>query len=236
MDKLLCFLAFTLMISEAGLTNQVEDSEKKLDITFISEGFNPRQLSKFLDNVREYSAYLLTFEPFRSRASQIAFHRVDNLETLECARKGRSVSCNHSSVHRQTYLAGVPADVAVVIVNTKWHCGSGDARLAVVCNDGGMGKETFVHEIGHSFGGLLDEYVRLKDEDSRAVSTGANCYPSAPAPGWQGVVELREYHRGCTFPHWYRSSENSIMRDLNAPFFNRLSQAILNEKLDLYIR
>lgn len=208
-----------------------------LDITFIGDNFlTASDLSQFHANVDLYSSHLLTYEPFRSRASQIYFHYVDNTSDLECrhdTNMARLIVCNESKVFQQVNNSGVPYDEVVVIVKDSQYGGSGGS-IAVSYN-GNYGSEVVVHELGHSFGRLKDEYVLY----SGGTSDGKvyrNCYNGIPpAAEWEGIVSSSEYFLGCQYSNRYRSSRESIMRVLEARYFNSISQKLLNQEFDYYV-
>ena len=135
---------------------------------------------------------------------------------------------------RQVTNAGTPFDKVLVIVNSPDYGGSGGA-IGVSYN-GEWGPRIFVHEFGHSFGGLEDEYVKYLGDGERDNKTHQNCFAGIPpALEWQGLVRLEDYRLGCAYPNWYSSSQNSIMSSIEFPFFNVISQDLLRKQLAFYV-
>ncbi len=117
-----------------------------------------------------------------------------------------------------------------------------------------------LHEFGHSFAGLLDEYnIGLKGLVQRVVdifrtrnccsrgSAGtmeqlarSNCETQFKSMISEDKYPLIDIYRGCSYSDWYRSSEHGIMKsNFNAPagkgkVFNEVSKHFIEEKLEAY--
>ena len=207
-----------------------------LDITFIGDDYlTAADLDIFHNDVNRFISHMLTYEPFRSRASQILFHYVDNTADLGChhdATITRLIVCNNSTVTTAVNKSGVPYDKIVVIVNDSVYGGSGGS-IAVSYN-GSSGPQVVAHEFGHSLGGLIDEY-NLYSGGTLDNNIHTNCYGgNPPASGWASLVAVADYALGCNYPTWYRSFPGSIMLSLSHPYFNAVSQVFLNRKLDFF--
>ena len=209
--------------------------QNTLDIVFIGNNYlTASDLNLFHQDVNFFIATLLSFEPFKSRASQIVFHYIDNTADLDCNNYGRIVICNDDTVVRLVNNSGVPYDKIMVIDNVNTYGGSG-GRIAVATNGPG-GSLVFVHEFGgHSFAELLDEYT-YGTRGGHDNLVHKNCYGgNPPAAEWSNIVPLDGYHLGCTNVDWYRSSETSIMMELDPTLrFNAVSQRLINKKLDFF--
>lgn len=208
-----------------------------LDVTFIGDNYTAADLSLFQQDVDRVLAHLLTYEPFASRASQLLFHRVDNTSVdLNCVHSptmDRLITCNDATVTATVNDAGAPYDKIIVLVNDPSYGGSGGS-IAVSYN-GASAPQVAVHEFGHAFGGLWDEYTLYGSNGVLDGTTRANCYAGIPpAAAWEGLVALADYATGCAYPNWSRSSACSIMLSLSCPAFNAVSQRELNVKLNVY--
>lgn len=207
-----------------------------LDIAFIGHGYTPEQLNIFHSDVNRFANSLTTYEPYKSRSSQIRFNYADNINDLGCYYDGRCIICNQSKVYEELNNKGVPYDSVYVIVNnyTYGGCAYLDSNMAFGYNGQENGKEVFVHELGHSFGGLWDEYSYSNNPEFDNL-THRNCYAgNPPANSWHNIVALKDYSLGCTHPNWYRSSYSSLMIRLDSKYFNTVSQNLLNQNLDFF--
>ncbi|MCF6524573.1 M64 family metallopeptidase [Streptomyces sp. JJ36] len=128
----------------------------------------------------------------------------------------------------QAYAARAPeADAVVAVGNTVKYGGAGYPSLATVAGGNSQAGRIAVHELGHSVGGLADEYYTPGtaysggEPDRPNVTTdpgGAKwaSYHGRPTPdgGTIGVFEGgHQYEHGI-----YRPSEDSLMRTLDKPF------------------
>jgi hypothetical protein len=203
-----------------------------LDIAFVADGYTAATMQQFRDDTARFSAALLTFEPFHSRASQIVFHAVENTTNLGCAYQGRLILCNTAAATSAVNSSGVSYDKIVVVVNNATYGGSGGA-IAMAYN-GSLGPSVFVHEFGHSLGGLLDEYVAYSG-GSNDGAVHKNCFAgSPPAAAWSGIVATSSYYLECNYPGWYRSTPDSLMRTLSAAYFNTVSRNALVAAINTY--
>lgn len=200
-----------------------------LDITFIGDDYQAGDLTLFHTNINEFVANMLTYEPFASRAHQLRINYVDNTSDLGCYVTGRLVLCNDALVTQAVNNAGAIYDKIFVIYNNSTYGGAG-GDIATAYN-GYWGSQIFVHEFGHSFVYLVDEYLA----NYPYARDDRNCYNGVPPnSGWAGIEGSVEYFVECNYGSYYRSSSNSIMRAIDARTFNAVSQKYLRDGLDYY--
>jgi hypothetical protein len=211
------------------LTHQLSSSPADtVNTVFIGDDYLESEMSKFHQDVDRFSSYLLTFEPFKTRKNQMAFAAIDNTEDLGCIRS-TYVTCDYEKVFSIVNQSEIPYDRIVVIWNNIYSGGS-SSNIAVVTNST-YGHRTFVHEFGHLFVGLTDEYVK----SCTGLNSSNNCYlGTPPRPEWEGLVSIDDYYLGCYCTNLYRSSETSIMRSTNAEYFNAVGKYFANKQIDDY--
>jgi hypothetical protein len=94
-------------------------------------------------------------------------------------------------------VAGVPADLLVILANTAKYGGGGIYGLWSTCAADSPGAQyVFVHELGHAFAGLGDEYyssdVTYKDHEAAGPEPWAPNVTALRDPGnlkWKDLVE-----------------------------------------------
>lgn len=152
--------------------------DKKVDIVVLAEGYQERDKQKFLDDVKRVSSYLFEEEPFRSEKEKFNIRAVFTPSVDE----GTDIPGEHiyknthfnsgfytfdlpryltTSDMKRVYDAAslVPYDQIYVLVNSERYGGGGFYNFVTVCTAGNeLTKEVFVHEFGHGFAGLGDEY------------------------------------------------------------------------------
>lgn len=215
------------------------DNNGLLDIVIIGDNYT--NMSTFQSDATKIANHLLTYVPFQARASDVYFHIVNNTTDLGCVYDqeiDRLLYCDFQKVEDRVNTAGVPNDTVHVLVNDSRYGGSG-GTIGVGYN-GEYAGPMFVHEsTGHTFGQLLDEYFASYDGpiDNQVhglSSNDGNCYAGQPpAAAWANIVSASEYRKGCYYANWYSSSQTSIMRDLTVTHFNKVSQGVLNRRLNL---
>jgi hypothetical protein len=150
----------------------------KVDIALLAEGYTRDEMEKFRRDAARLTEYLFSVEPFAS-------HRDDfNIWTVESVSDESGTDLPHRGVWRNTaadasfytfgidrYLTApnhtrlcelawnVPYDALYVLVNTDLYGGGGVYNFSALCSvDHRLSGDVFVHEFGHSFAGLADEY------------------------------------------------------------------------------
>lgn len=154
------------------------DSSEKVDFVFIAEGYTAEEKDKFFADARRFTESLFKTPPFDVRKSDFNVRAV----AVPSEESGTDISGN--GVFKNTALnsgyytfgierylttkdmrsikdavANVPCDAIYVLVNTDKYGGGGMYNnYAIGTADHPQTADIFVHELGHSFGGLADEY------------------------------------------------------------------------------
>ncbi|MDA1230756.1 MAG: M64 family metallo-endopeptidase [Planctomycetota bacterium] len=150
-----------------------------VDIVFLSEGYTDEELPKFRADVRRMADFLFSQHPYSDLKDRISIRAVFRASMESGAdeprkRQYRSTSLNSSfnifDLDRYLLIEGnhamhqmasqVPYDTIVVLVNTERYGGGGICLDYCVCTTGHAASPVvFLHEFGHSFANLADEYT-----------------------------------------------------------------------------
>jgi hypothetical protein len=241
------------------------DPANRVDIVILGDGYTAAELGAYAADVDFLISRFFAQEPFREYQGYFNVHRVDVISaesgadhpernpplfrntaldaTYNCFAIQRLLCVENSNV-AAVLARSVPPDqrdVILVIVNDTEYGGSGGA-LAVVSLDPAV-VELVLHELGHSFGLLADEYdtdpqlcnnsvepaeanvTRATNPNNVKWNVGGGpptgwINPATPIPTTNpspGVVGLYQGARYCTVG-LYRPTFNSKMRNLNQPF------------------
>lgn len=152
--------------------------ETKVDIVILAEGYTETEKQKFLDDAERVCGYLFEEEPFHSEQKSFNVNAV----FTPSVESGTDVPGEHiykntpfnstfytfdvpryltSSDMKSIYDAAacVPYDQIYLLVNTDRYGGGGFYNLLNVCtSDNERTRQVFIHEFGHGFAGLGDEY------------------------------------------------------------------------------
>jgi hypothetical protein len=149
-----------------------------VEVCFVAEGYTQQEADKFRDDMKAFSEFLFSQAPFDALKSYFT------IRGIFCPSDQSGTDIPGESVFRTTTLESsfytfgserylttsaipklrevtsvVPYDALVVLVNHEKYGGGGIFNLyAIQSAHHALSKIVFVHEFGHSFGGLADEY------------------------------------------------------------------------------
>lgn len=151
---------------------------EKVDLVLVSEGYTVGEMEKFHADARRLVEALFEVEPFRSRRSDFNVWAVDvpshatgvNRPHVGAFRR-TPVSAEYNIFDSERYLltfdnralrealSGVPYEFLEILVNERQYGGGGIFNLqATTAVDTEFSEYIFIHEFGHHFAGLADEY------------------------------------------------------------------------------
>ncbi len=237
--RVLGTLGLFLLIPPKGCATTAEAHEGKLHIAVIGDRYTAADLPRFRTDAAKAQATILATEPYKTHAAIIAFTVVENTTDLDCeysATMARLLSCSMSKVTGAVNAAGVAYDHIIVLVNSGTYGGSGGS-LSVSYNGSLMGN-VVVHEFGHTFGGLLDEYQLSSADVFTAEAFSHNCYLTSPVPS---TVE-GTWAATCKYTKWSRQKAvkadgtkvDSIMKDIRKRIHNPISIQEIEKRLLAY--
>jgi hypothetical protein len=154
------------------------EAENKLDIAFIAEGYTQDQMDKFLKDATRIGDYFLAQEPYSEYKDHINFYAIESASQESGVDiPGRRIYVNTdigstfytfdmdryltSSNTKEVYdiAANVPYDVIFILVNSKIYGGGGFYNhFGESTVDNYFSEIVSIHEFGHTFAGLADEY------------------------------------------------------------------------------
>jgi len=154
------------------------DPHKRVDIAFIGEGYTSEEEGKFKTDLDRMKDVFFNQEPYKTYKDRFNIYGVLKTsmesgcdEPRHGVYKNTAVSVSFNSLGSERYLltednktvrdiaAHVPYDVLIILVNHKRYGGGGIYNLYCTFTvDNQWYKYLFLHEFGHSFSGLADEY------------------------------------------------------------------------------
>ena len=150
----------------------------KVDLLVIGEGYTEAEMPKFHKDVQRMIGKLFATEPYRSRRSDFNVRALDLIEPVSGIDRPRTGDFRRTKTgvtynifdseryvltlddHRmRDVAASAPYDYLEILVNEKTYGGGGIFRdQATACVDSAFSEYIFVHEFGHHFAALADEY------------------------------------------------------------------------------
>lgn len=158
--------------------------EKAIDIAVVAEGYAATDQQKFFKDAKQLAENLLSHQPFTKYKDRINIYAIASiseqsgisLEKKQSGWKNTAVGSHFYTFYEPRYLttentfdlhnltALVPYDAIYVLANTSTYGGGGIFNLyALTAADNSLSTQVTVHEFGHSFAGLADEYFYDKD-------------------------------------------------------------------------
>ena len=154
------------------------DPQRKIDLTFIAEGYSVVEEDKFRRDLERMGGLFFGQEPFRSHKERFNINGLFKPSPDSgCDEPGlgifkrTAVDASFDSLGLDRYVlteadrklqdiaAAVPSDFLVIMVNHGRYGGGGIYRqFCAFTVDSGVADYLLLHEFGHAFAGLADEY------------------------------------------------------------------------------
>lgn len=155
--------------------------EKSIDIAVIAEGYTAKEQKEFYKDAKKLTENLLTHEPFTKYKNRINVYAIaapseDSGITMpqDNSWKNTAVGSSYYTFYEPRYLTSqnvfrirdyaalVPYDAIYILANTSTYGGGGIYNFYALASAHSERAQTevVVHEFGHSFAGLADEYFK----------------------------------------------------------------------------
>ncbi len=209
------------------------DSHGRVDVAILGDGYTADEEGKFRDDVQRFADLMLAYEPYKSMADKFNIWGVlKPSQQSGCDEPSRGVHVNTAlgstfdSLGSERYMltednrvirdvaANAPYDVLYIMVNHERYGGGGIYNLfCTFTSDNQWSEYVFLHEFGHSFAGLADEYY--------SSSTAYNdFYPAGKEPNERNITTLIDKENlkwsdlvtaGTTLPTPWKKAEYDAM-------------------------
>lgn len=162
---------------------QSGSSESCIDVAILAEGYTKQEMELFYQDAQKACESLFSYEPFKSLKSKFNIVAVGSPSADSGVSVPRENQWKHTAFnsHFDTFysdrylttshvksihdaLAGIPYEHIIILANTDVYGGGGIYNsYTLTTAHHAMFKPVVVHEFGHSFGGLADEYYYEED-------------------------------------------------------------------------
>ena len=233
------------------------DPGMKVDLLLLGDGYTAEETDAFIARARELAADLLATSPFKERADDF------NIWALAPESRESGVSRPSTGIHRDTPLgttydafrseryvltfdnkalrriaSSAPYDFIEILTNTETYGGGGIYGLySTAAANSSWATYLFIHEFGHHFAGLADEYytsavayempeittepyepnvTALLDPDK--LKWKQHVLPSTPIPTPWPKQAYEEHSRAVQAQRQQMRAENVPESDMNALF------------------
>lgn len=188
------------------------DPAGKVDLLLIGDGYTAAERAKFEQDARRLVNVLFSTSPFKERRSDFnVWGLVPPSRESGIARPSQGiqraspVGSTYDAFGSERYVltfdnkafrriaSYAPYDVVEIVTNTRTYGGGGIYNLySTVAADNAFAPYVFVHEFGHHFAALADEYytspVAYLPPATREEPWEPNVTASPAAPKWKDLV------------------------------------------------
>ena len=185
---------------------QAADTTKCIHIAYVAEGYTEAEMPVFLKDAKEATEAIFAQEPFKSMSDHykiVAVQWPSQESGTSIPSKGiwhkTALSSHFDTFYSDRYLttlhlkdlhnwlAGTPYEHIIVLVNSDKYGGGGilNSYNLTTCHQQWF-KPVVVHEFGHSFAGLADEYAYESEQ--------IPMYPHDVEPWEKNITTLADFH------------------------------------------
>lgn len=189
------------------------DSARKVDLLLIGDGYTDAERGKFEQDARRLVGVLFGTSPFRERRTDFnvwglspaarepgiarpsqGIHRASPVgATYDAFSSERYILTFDNKAFRQV-ASYAPYDVVEIVTNSRTYGGGGIYNLyGTVAADNAFSPYVFVHEFGHHFAALADEYytspVAYLPAATREEPWEPNVTATPTSPKWRDLVD-----------------------------------------------
>ena len=243
---------------------QAADTSRCIHVAYVAEGYQQHEMGTFLEDCKIAMESLFSHEPFRQmqdRFNMIAVMSPSAESGVSEPGKGiwrnTALGAHFDTFYSARYLttlhlkkmndvlAGTPYEHVIVLVNGERYGGGGIYNSYTLTDAHGPSfRPVVVHEFGHSFGGLGDEYpygdddpMYFPDTEPWEPNLTTKCdfngkWEDLVRDGKAGLIEGGGY---LTKGVW-RGFENCRMRTNEEPEFCLVCQQALIRLINFYTR
>ena len=241
---------------------QAADTTCCIHIAYVAEGYTAEQMDQYLDDCHVAMEALFEHEPFktlRNRFNVIALCSPSHDSDVSQPGKGiwrNTALASHFDTFYMTrylttlhlkqlhdWLAGTPYEHIIVLANTAHYGGGGIYNSYNLSYTRGKHfRPVVVHEFGHSFGGLGDEYPYGDSDpmyfaDTEPWEPNLTTTTKNPAK-WQDLIDAGKAGLieggGYLSKGVWRGQEDCRMRTNEHPDFCPVCQQALTKLINFY--
>lgn len=232
-------------------------TQNRVDIVIVGDGYTKAELGQYEVDAAKIADQFLNEEPLKSYKSYFNVHRIDVISSQsgitndpkKGAKRSTALGMNYwcSGVERllcanvqsvKQYAANAPAvDQILAIANSEKHGGAGywSDSVGTLAARNINSIETAIHEFGHIFAKLGDEYEYAGSNSTECLSKANGSTIDALRMiqdkkkwyQWLDLSHINTFKGTCYSSSGYRPTMNSKMRTLGLPFYEVNSEQMI---------
>ncbi len=203
-----------ILIKKKGVKNipaytiihQGDSVNNCINVAILAEGYTSEEMTKFKEHAKTACEQIFSHAPFNDFKKKFNFYAVETISTesdVSVPRTGEwretAFGSHFDTFYSNRYLtttnvkdihdaiAGIPYAHIIILANTDTYGGGGIFNAYTLTTTGHLDfKPVVVHEFGHSFAGLADEYYYEGDVFD-------NTYPQNIEPWEPNITTLVDF-------------------------------------------
>jgi hypothetical protein len=235
--------SFSVELVDNSCKNLLQNGnpKDKIDVLVIPVDYSSivdfeKDLERYVDLNSENKG-LFFYSPLKENKLKFNVNYLNKLYSKEdlnceigCKGVASAVCCSDKIVSR--VAASCSSDHIILLLNHNSFCGSASS-YAKICAYDGSNEKVMVHEFGHTFGGLGDEYNYEMYPGMKKINNYnfPNC--ALDCKTWPASVEAGCF-AGCGYSEYFRSADTNSIMYTYVDVFNPVSKYYLQQKLDKY--
>jgi len=231
--------------------------ENRINVVIVGDGYINSQISQYATDAQAISEKFLNQEPLKAYKSYFNVHRVDVIsdqsgvdnDVVNGTSKSTALDMNYwcSGIERllcvniqkaKQYAANArKVDQILAIANSDKHGGAGywSDGVGTLAARNPNSIETAIHEFGHTFAKLGDEYNYAGSNSSECLARANGSTATAQQMlsqktkwfRWLDLSHINAFKGTCYSNSGYRPTANSKMRTLGLPFYEVNSEQLI---------
>ncbi len=208
----------------------------KVDVLLLGDGYTAAEMEKWHADAKRLVEILFAVSPFKERRTDFNVWAIDTPTTesgvsrpLEGIWRRSPIGARYDAFGSERYIlafdnrrwrdiaAAAPYEVVEIVVNGRKYGGGGIFNShATVASDNAFTSYVFVHEFGHHFAGLADEYygapVAYQEEPARPEPWEPNVTADPRAAKWAELIA-----EGTALPTpWQKEEFETLQKEIQA--------------------
>ncbi len=263
-DDILIRKAGEQLVTPYVTLQQSADSSHCIHVAYVAEGYQQHEMKTFLEDCKTAMESLFQHEPFRQMQDRFNMVAVmspsaesGTSEPSKGIWKNTVLGTHFDTFYSDRYLttlhlkrlhdvlAGIPYEHIIILVNTDHYGGGGIYNsYNLTYAHGDRFRPVVVHEFGHSFGGLGDEYP-YGDSDPMYFADTEPWEPNLTTKHdfngkWENLVKVGKAGLveggGYLSKGVWRGFDNCRMRTNEEPEFCLVCKQALIRLIDFYTK
>jgi hypothetical protein len=257
----LCFVRGECQVFPIDTIMRHGERPNRINLVYLGDGYTAAQVNTFVPNATTINDALFSQTPFVEYKNFFNAYAIKSPSTQSGAKHPGNASDEGSSggqpitnpdnyyqstfdyfsIHRLlvpqnggrvngALASNLPDyDQAFIVVNSSYYGGSGGSYATASTDP--SSAEVAIHELGHSFAGLADEYWAGDFYAGEKPNMTANSNPATVKwKNWVNINGIGVYPYGPSAPlsNWFRPHQTCKMQYLNYPFCSVCSERIID--------